>query len=238
MSGTESNKKNIENNRKTILKIDTSVMSNKASIYQSRSMIEENRLMILSNYAAAFMGNRQLANHNTDELFENRKAILSSVECGTDVEVNYVQASINKSSLDFLEHRSAMNAAVLDVSEELANINTQLIAINTKIMDANQGIVDFNAEQIAVNVSLLDGDLKPSNATVDGNAALIAANAVAMQEIASNASRNGDRMKSLLSSSAENSASLMDNKAVINQRRESILNNRDDILANRQRVSG
>ena len=33
-------------------------------------MIEENRLMILSNYAAAFMGNRQVANSNTDEIFE------------------------------------------------------------------------------------------------------------------------------------------------------------------------
>ena len=238
MSGTESNKHNIEENRKKILNIDTSVMSNKASIYQSRSMIEENRLMILSNYSAAFMGNRQLANHNTDELFENRTAILASVNCQTDVEVNYVQASINKASLDFLEHRSAMNSAVLDVSEELAAINTQLIAINSKIMDANQGIVDFNSEQIAVNGSLLDGELKPSHATIDGNASLIAANGVAMQEIASNASRNGDRMEALLSSSVDNSASLMENKNLINERRESITSNRDDILANRQRISG
>ena len=45
-------------------------MTNKTMIYTSRSMIEENRLMILSNYSAAFMGNRQLANSNTDEIFD------------------------------------------------------------------------------------------------------------------------------------------------------------------------
>ena len=48
-------------------------------------MIEENRLMILSNYSAAFMGNRQLANSNTDEIFDNRQAILDNVESGNEV---------------------------------------------------------------------------------------------------------------------------------------------------------
>ena len=36
--------------------------------------------MILSNYSAAFMGNRQIANSNTDEIFENRHAILDNVD--------------------------------------------------------------------------------------------------------------------------------------------------------------
>ena len=51
----------IKKNKKRIFEIDSKVMTNKTMIYASRSMIEENRLMILSNYAAAFMGNRQIA---------------------------------------------------------------------------------------------------------------------------------------------------------------------------------
>ena len=72
MSKTKINAKAIKANRKRIFKIDAEVMTNKANAYISRSMIEENRLMILSNYSAAFLGNRQLANSNTDEIFEKR----------------------------------------------------------------------------------------------------------------------------------------------------------------------
>ena len=67
-------------------------MTNKTMIYTSRSMIEENRLMILSNYSAAFMGNRQLANSNTDEIFDNRQAILDNVESGNEVEENFINS--------------------------------------------------------------------------------------------------------------------------------------------------
>ena len=65
MANSEINKQAIAKNRKTIFQIEAQVMANKALAYQSRSMIEKNRLMILSNYASAFMGNRQLASSNT-----------------------------------------------------------------------------------------------------------------------------------------------------------------------------
>ena len=78
-------------------------MTNKTLIYASRSMIEENRLMILSNYSAAFMGNRQIANSNTDEIFENRQAILDSAETSNEVEENYINSQKNKASLDFFK---------------------------------------------------------------------------------------------------------------------------------------
>ena len=67
-------------------------MANKALVYQSRSMIEENRLMIMSNYSAAFMGNRQLANSNTDEIFSNRAEILQGMDSDGDVQENYLNA--------------------------------------------------------------------------------------------------------------------------------------------------
>ena len=118
-------------------------------------MIEENRLMILSNYAAAFMGNRQIANSNTDEIFENRQAILDNAVSSNDVEENFINSQKNKAALDFLNHRSALNSAVLSVSEEMAEINSRLIDINRRIMESNQEIVEFNQKQIDINNSLL-----------------------------------------------------------------------------------
>ena len=45
----------------------------------ARSVVEENHDSILKNYHAAFRGNRNLANANTDDLFRNRFAILRAV---------------------------------------------------------------------------------------------------------------------------------------------------------------
>ena len=59
MSKSKINAKAIQQNKKRIFKIDADVMTNKANAYLSRSIIEENRMMILSNYSAAFLGNRQ-----------------------------------------------------------------------------------------------------------------------------------------------------------------------------------
>ena len=118
MSSSEANKAVIAANRKKIFNIESNVLSNKALVYQSRSMIEENRLMIMSNYSAAFMGNRQLANANTDEIFSNRAAILASMDADGDVQENYVNAQTNKASLDFLAHRSALNSSVLAISAD------------------------------------------------------------------------------------------------------------------------
>ena len=129
--------------------------------------------MILSNYAAAFMGNRQIANSNTDEIFENRQAILDNAVSGNDVEENFINSQKNKAALDFLNHRSALNSAVLSVSEEMAEINSRLIDINRRIMESNQEIVEFNQKQIEINSSLLAGDLQASKATPESNATTI-----------------------------------------------------------------
>ena len=183
MSSSEANKAAIAANRKTIFNIESNVLSNKALVYQSRSMIEENRLMIMSNYSAAFMGNRQLANANTDEIFANRSAILAAMDTDGDVQENYVNVQTNKSSLDYLAHRSGLNSSVLAISAKMADINAQLVAINQEIMAANQSIVEFNAEQIALNSDMLNGALQPSKATVEGNASMVAANTAAMADL-------------------------------------------------------
>ncbi len=236
MNESELNREDIRANRLRIIELDTSVMNNKASVYQSRSMIEENRLMILSNYAAAFMGNRQLANHNTDQVLENRNSILRSFNAENEIEEDYILASFNKTSLDFLSHRSSLNTSVLEVSEELAEINSRLIAVNEKIMKANEAIVEFNDKQIEENSELLNGDLMPSKATSESNLDLVRTNSDTMIELASNAAENSQRIENLLDKSIQNTAALVENKKAISERRKSILENHERISKNRDSI--
>ena len=236
MATKEANKEAIAKNRKTIFSIESEVLSNKALVYQSRSMIEENRMMILSNYAAAFMGNRQLANANTDEIFSNRAAILHNMNAVNEVEQNYVDAQTNKSNLDFLKHRSALNSSVLEISKKMAEVNAQLVAINREIMDANKSIVEFNKGEIAANAEMLGGSLSAESATPQSNADIIASNTALMAELTANITNNRGTILAVLETSEMNSAALMKNKDEINERRISIMENRKGIADNKAKI--
>ena len=194
--------------------------------------------MILSNYSAAFMGNRQIANNNTDEIFENRHAILDNADTQNDVEENFVNSQKNKASLDFLQHRSQLNSAVLEISEKMATINAALIDVNRAIMESNQAIVDFNSEQIAVNSALLSGDLQPSKATPESNAETIENNKKMMDDLETRVAANREKMESLVKTSEDNAQALADNKKAIGERRSAMFANRDKIMANKDKIFG
>ena len=237
MANSEINKKVHDKNRKTMFQIESQVMAIKALAYQSRSMIEENRSMILSNYVATFMGNRQLANSNTDEIFNNRAEILNVMDTEDEVQENYVNAQKNKAKLDFLRHRSELNSSVLAVSERLAAINTELLEINSEIMSNNAKIALFNSKQLAINSEMLEGTLSASNATSERNAELIAANSKAMEDLSVTVSANKSKIEEILETSAINNEGLLENKEKIDRRRQSIFENRKKIEANKAKLA-
>jgi len=85
----------IRENKGKLYEIEQKVMENKQMIYGERAFIEENRALILKNYAAAFMGNRQMINQNTDDIFKNRYAILKTLKTTTQIEVNFRESKVN-----------------------------------------------------------------------------------------------------------------------------------------------
>ena len=77
---SSSNASNIALNRQALFQAECHVERNKTQAYLIRSVVEENHDSILKNYHAAFRGNRNLANANTDDLFRNRFAILRAMK--------------------------------------------------------------------------------------------------------------------------------------------------------------
>ena len=58
-------------------RVETDIDELRSNAYRARALVSENAATITKNYGAAFNGNRQLANQNTDDLFRNRLAIVS-----------------------------------------------------------------------------------------------------------------------------------------------------------------
>ncbi|MEY3605804.1 MAG: hypothetical protein RIQ49_2836 [Pseudomonadota bacterium] len=225
MSQVEDNRANVRANRKKLFELESTVMWNKAQAYRERSMIEENRALILKNYSAAFMGNRQMANQNTDDIFRNRKAILQSMKVEGAVQENFRDSMLNQAHIDFLDHRSKLNARVIAVSEKMSEINKMLIEVNHMIMEGNAEIVEFNAGNIETNRKWLDGDLHPEQATPETNA----------ERIASNSS--SAKIDAVMEKVEGNRAAILKNADAIYERRQSILENHKKIAANQERIT-
>ena len=231
------NHKNIRKNRKAVFSLETSVTANKARAYATRSTIEENRALILKNYTAAFMGNRQLANQNTDDIFRNRKNILANFNTKSDVEVNYVESLNNQASIDYLEHRAELNASVLEVNRLMAEVNSKLIEINSKIMASNEKIVKFNSKNLADNSRILSSGLSAKTANPPSNAKRIIKNKERLAKVLKTSQGNTKTISSLYKIASNNRSAIEKNAAAIITRRKNIEANQSKISQNQSKVA-
>ena len=216
--------------RKSIAALKKIVTDNKAALYQSRAIIEENRMMILSNYTANFMGNRQLINQNTDDVFSASETMLDALDPKTESESVAVEIFNQSASLDFLSHRSSLTSSVIQISEEMAEVNARLISINRKIMETNNSIIAFNKKQIERNKGYSNDESFLQAATDEMNERRIDENNQKIEEINISATHNSEEIANLLHSSMENRSRLISNKDEISAARNSILENRELIL--------
>jgi len=228
------NKARIAENRAKIFDLEGSVNHNKAKAYLLRSKVAENAALINKNYNAAFLGNRQLANENTDALFRNRVALMQCLPANNDIETNYREAKINQAKLAFLDHRSSVNAQVLSITQEMAAVNAAAIAVNRRIMETNEAIREKNSALIAENTTLIGHN--HGTPTPEGNAEIVKANAAKIEEIKQRVATNGATMDTLEAQTDANRASAIDNSQQIAQRAVAIKANHDLIAANRARI--
>jgi len=222
MATAESNKERIKENKQKLFLLEHKVLNNKAKAYLTRDVITENRSLIQKNYEAAFHGNRQLANSNTDATFRNRIAVIkNSIHSSEQVHVNQREALLNEAKIDFLDHRSKITERVNHVNEELAAINARLIAINAEVITTNEEIVKFNHHMIESNSAWNDKGVDP-NPTPEKNVALIAKNSAKIIEITARAEANAKKNHEVYEQTKVNHANLEVNSASIAKRREEI----------------
>merc|ERR1712110_411719 len=105
----EKNRTAIAENEAELHSVYLDVMANKEKLYGLRALIEDNRAKILANYAEAFVGNRQVANQNTDDIFKNRSALLDSLTIDGPSQQNFQNSKYNEANVDYLENRSKLN---------------------------------------------------------------------------------------------------------------------------------
>ena len=229
-------KKEIEPQKLALDALNATVMDNKAMIHQSRANIEENRLLILSNQSAAALGNQQLANHNTEEIFESRKTVLVTFDPETELQEKYIEVASRRSELDFLLHSARLNEQCLTINKMMVEANALLIEITDKIMRLNQEILDFNEENLDSNNELIQGVLNPLVVEERMVEELQAENDLSFVELDRLSSKNREEISGLLDQSAKNKNIAIQHNQEISQRRERLYANRQDVKTMRGSV--
>ena len=234
---TQKNKEKIQENRRKIFELDVLVNSNKTKVEVCRAAVEQNYTAIMRNYNAAYMGNHNLLNQNSEEILRNRLAILGNMVAETSVETDFRESMNNMAQLDFLEHKSQVNKTVLEVNKLLSEINSKLIEINRIIMRNNESSLKFNKKNLDQNKKFLDGEFHPSKATDEDNEERSQQNSDRCAAIEDVAAKNLQKILEVQTGTERNAIDILKNAVQISERRENINSVQEEINKNQSEVA-
>ena len=206
----------MDDERQEILWAD--LLEMKSIGYLIRAKIEQNLSLVISNISSSFMGNRQLANHNTDDIRYNLNKICSIKFDKTEVLPKLIQ-------LKFLKHRQKLNKQLISNSAAMLDAVENLQEVHKKIMKTNEEIIKFNSEIINLSAQLLADENLDSNYNLDSKAISIEFDSLEKQCVKSK--RDCEKLTKKID-------------AVFSQNLESqqtILNKRQKIMKNRKNIS-
>ena len=138
------------------------LLHQKSTNYLIRSKIDQNIAISNSNLSASFMGNRQLANHNTADIRYNLTKIAEK-KLPTD---NLDQENIE---MVFLQHQQKLNKRLLENSKDLILALEQLQLTHKRVMKTNEEIIKFNTSLINSTSEILEKDQLPEAMRLDTN---------------------------------------------------------------------
>ena len=135
-------------------KIWSSLLNQKSKNYLLRSKIDQSIAITNSNLSASFLGNRQMANHNTDDI----KYCLNEI-----IEKNSNELDVDKLNVDliFLKHRQKLNKRLSENSKILIAALEQLQLAHQRMMKTNEEIVKFNSSMLEATSEIISNDELP-----------------------------------------------------------------------------
>ena len=136
-------------------KIWSSLLNQKSKNYLLRSKIDQSIAITISNLSASFLGNRQMANHNTEDI----KYCLSEITEKNSIEPDVTKLNVN---LIFMKHRQRLNKRLVENSKILIVAIEQLLLAHQRVMKTNEEIVRFNTSMIDATSSIISTDEPPA----------------------------------------------------------------------------
>ena len=139
--------------------LEALVDANKLRAYTNRIRIAENSMVAMELANAAFNESRQLLNDASTAIVRNKKVIIQHLAEDAGLKNQEITNLVDKAELDYLEKRSGLNKAVIDINAKMSAINTQFKSLIEAIIDTNENLLEHNrvnlreTDQVANNFS-------------------------------------------------------------------------------------
>ena len=145
-----------------IERIWSSLSNQKSKNYLLRSKIDQSISITNSNLSASFLGNRQTANHNTDDI----KYCLNKI-----IKKNAVKPDVTELNVEliFLMHRQKLNKRLVENSRILIAAIEQLQLAHQKVMKTNEEIVKFNSSMLEATSEVIATGELPTQIRLNAN---------------------------------------------------------------------
>ena len=195
------------------------LLNQKSKNYLLRSKIDQSIAITNSNLSASFLGNRQMANHNTEDI----KYCLNEI-----IEKNSTEPDATKLNVDliFLKHRQKLNMRLLENSKILIAAIEQLQLAHQKVMKTNEEIVKFNSSMLEATSEIISTNELPIQSRL--NVSEIQAELEKIEK----SSVSSDKTVQKLIKQIENICVENDSLS------EELDKKREKIIKNRERISG
>lgn len=201
--------------------LEALVDANKLRAYTNRLRISENSLIALELANAAFNENRQLLNDASTAIVRSKKVMLQKLANDRDLSPEKARDLVDAEELQYLDRRSSLNQAVLDINNRMSKINAELIGLIREILARNDELLQSNEENLRVfNEMVLDFD--PYLAKFEAIPELSQTNQEDHNKVFERASDNTHFLEEVFALADKNRSALGELRDVIDQQRNKI----------------
>jgi hypothetical protein len=219
--------------------VEAYVQFNVAQTQVARSIVEENVTDAMQSWAINAGGNREMIMRTTDDVYRNRLMMLNLLTPESPEQAAYQESMINKTKLEYLQHRNSMNRRMAEISQEMAQAIKAIGQASEKFFHANEEMAAFISDVATENAQWLDGDLgdEMRAATNITNDQRIQHTMEVSQLLAKDAQANRQRIREVSEFAQSLGDSLQELQENGNDLREEVITLRESIDANQRRVS-
>jgi len=219
--------------------VEAYVQFNVAQTQVARSIVEENVTDAMQSWAINAGGNREMIMRTTDDVYRNRLMMLNLLRPDTPEQAAFQESMINKTKLEYLQHRNLMNRRMVEIAQEMASAIKNIGAASEKFYHANEEMAAFIGDVATENAQWLDGELtkEMKSATNITNDQRIQQAMEVSQLLAKDAQSNRQRIREVAEFAQGLGDSLQELQENGNELREEVISLRESIDANQRRVA-
>jgi hypothetical protein len=219
--------------------VEAYVQYNVAQTQVARSIVEENVTDAMQSWAINAGGNREMIMRTTDDVYRNRLMMLNLLKPENPVEAAFQESMINKTKLEYLQHRNVMNRRMVDIAHEMANAIKAIGAASEKFYHTNEEMAAYINDVADENAEWFDGALRSMmrEATNITNDQRISHTMEVSQLLAQDAQTGRARIREVSDFAQSLGDSLQELQENGNELRDEVISIREKIDASQRRIS-